>query len=452
MKQIYTIDIKGKYRTIKDILILLLFSIYFFSSWVRYDRGALISNQAIFIDLPKRHIFFFGIQIWPDEMYFVAAFLIMAALGLFFFTSLFGRLWCGYTCPHTVFTDIFLKIEYFFQGDRNQRIILDKQLLDKSKFFKKLNTHIAWLFVSFLFAFGWVSYFYDPFSLLKDLYLFDVTFSAKAWLYSLTFSTYFFAGFLREKVCIYMCPYGRFQSAMIEKSTSVVTYDNKRGELRGKSENSGDCIDCNKCVIVCPMGIDIRDGLQMECIGCGLCIDACDGVMSKLKRKLGLIAYSSECKIKIPKHKNLLIYKMLKPKNILFMIIFWIALVFIIYKLITKEDLNFAIIKERAPLFTVTPDGKVRNSYNIKFHNKSVFLKTYTLSITGLNNYDIWLQNEQKFKDQKFEFKLNPEAEEEFRLFIKTDRIDVHEKTIYFTIKDLSNEMVYRKNSVFIFD
>ena len=317
--KVYPQSVSGKYRSIKNSVNYALLFVYFFGSWIRWNREQGLPNQAIMIDLPARKGYFFGLQIWSDEIYYITIILILSALALFIFTTLYGRLWCGYTCPQTVFTDFFIKIETFFQGDRNNRIRLDESYLSKEKFIKKSLTYLTWLLLAFIFAFSWVAYFQDVFDLTINVINLDLTFSTKIWLISLTFATFIFAGFLREKVCIYMCPYGRFQSAMIENNTKLVTYNHYRGEPRGKQleQKTGDCIDCFRCVLVCPTGIDIRDGLQMECIGCGLCVDACNEVMKKIGKEKNLILYTSFNALKNGLTDEKLIKKIFKVKNLL---------------------------------------------------------------------------------------------------------------------------------------
>jgi cytochrome c oxidase accessory protein FixG len=327
-------------------------------AWISYDRGNGLSSQAVLIDLPQRKAYFFSIIVWPEDLYYLTFLLILAAIGLFIATSLFGRIWCGYTCPHTVMVDLFMMIERIVQGDRNTRIKLDEIPMNGEKLIKKLLTHFLWISVSFLFGFGWVGYFYDVRLLFNDLINFSISKNGLIWLLALTGTTYLFGGFLREKVCTHMCPYGRFQSGLFDSDTILVTYHEWRGEPRGKEALHGDCIDCKRCVIACPMGIDIRNGLQMPCIGCGLCIDACDDVMKKMNRPLGLIQYTSENIAKKlqeswPKQsKNKVV---LRPKVIFYISIFLLVFCALLASLIMKAPIELKVDKINSPLFTVTP-------------------------------------------------------------------------------------------------
>ncbi len=448
---IYSQSITGKYRTLKNYASYVLLAIYFLSSWIRWDRGTDLPSQAILMDLPNRKAYLFGIEIWPDEVYFIAGLLMLGALGLFFVTSLFGRIWCGYTCPHTVFVDLFIKTEVYFQGDRNARIKLDQQEWDNDKIRKKSLTHLTWIAIAFSFAFGWVCYFYDAPRLLKDVLTFKVTGGGLAWLVGLTFSTYLFAGFIREKVCIYMCPYGRFQSAMLDNDTSVVTYHSWRGEPRGKFDETGelgDCIDCGKCVVVCPMGIDIRDGLQLPCIGCGLCVDACNSVMEKLGRPLDLISYDS---VNCANSKMLSTgYKknIFRLKTILFALVFVIISSIMFYSLLTKAEFTMMVIRDRGSLFTVLPDGSYRNIYTVEIANRTPKSEMYVLTINGLNDFLMKHDNEVEYKEKIIAVNLAPEEEKELKVFIKSNKPKEKQTDIQIILTKVDdNKSVVRKST-----
>lgn len=455
MKQgtIYPQSVTGKYRTLKNYGAYLLLSIYFFSSWIRWHRGENLPSQAILMDLPGRKAYLFGVEIWPEEAYYLAGILILAALGLFFVTSLFGRIWCGYTCPHTVFVDLFIKTEAFFQGDRNARIKLDQAPWDKEKFKKKFFTHFIWGLIAFSFAFGWVCYFYDAPSLAKDVFHFEVSGGAASWLIGLTVSTYFFAGFIREKVCIHMCPYGRFQSAMLDNDSSVVTYHSWRGEPRGKFDESGelgDCIDCGKCVVVCPMGIDIRDGLQLPCIGCGLCVDACNSVMERLDRPLYLIGYDSVDSTRAKMVGSAVSKKIFKIKTVLFAVFFIIVTTLMLFTLITKAEFTLSVIRDRGSLFTLLPDGSYRNIYILKFANKTPHIRNYVLTIKELDDFIMKHDLDILYHDKVITLELQPEEEKEMKIFVKANKLEDKQKTIYFALTDVQSNKTTIRESTFV--
>ncbi len=419
---IYPQAIYGTYRRIKNYAILVLFTIYFGGSWLRWDRGSSLPGQAILMDLPHRKAYFFGIEIWPQEAYYITGILILAAMGLFFVTSLFGRIWCGYACPHTVFVDIFRYVEHFFQGDRNERIKLDAQPMTMEKFRKKVATHIAWLSLGFSFAFGWVCYFYDAPSLCHDLLRANINTNSTLWLLSITTLTYLFAGYIRERMCMDMCPYGRFQSAMVDQNTYVVSYHDWRGEPRGNYDphnpNLGDCIDCHKCVVVCPMGIDIRNGLQMACIGCGLCIDACNTVMSKLSRPSNLIGYDSIVTTQAKSGGTFVNSRFFYIKTILFAALFSLVSSLMLYSLAHKATYTVSIARERGPLFAVIPDGSIRNTYTIKILNREHTPRTFVLTIEGLDQAQLFVQDYVEYK-RGLTFFLKAEQEGEYKVFVK---------------------------------
>ena len=385
-KRLYPQSVKGKIRRLKWLLNFIFLSIYFFSPFLRYDRGTNAPSQAILIDLPNSKAYFFGIEIWPQEVYYLMGILVIAAVALFFITSLFGRIWCGYACFQTVWTDIFIALEKVFQGDRNDRILLDRKN-NFRKFWKKSLTHLSWILVSILTGYAFVCYFYDSIALTKNIFHGIFPLNALGWTLGIAGMTYLMAGFAREHVCTYMCPYSRFQSAMFDNNTLIISYDTKRGEPRGKIskdgnyEGRGHCIDCKQCVVVCPTGIDIRNGLQMECIACGLCVDACDNIMQKIGLPKGLIRYDTINHLLDPKPEKK--FKIWQPRTFFYTAILLIACSLLLRSLVLKPTLELAAIPDRNPLFVTLSDGSVRNGYTIKISNKTHEQKTFALEITS---------------------------------------------------------------------
>ncbi|MEO0922935.1 MAG: cytochrome c oxidase accessory protein CcoG, partial [Pseudomonadota bacterium] len=291
----------GTFRLFKWAVMAVTLGIYYFTPWIRWDRGPFAPDQAVLVDLANRRFYFFFIEVWPQEFFYIAGLLVMAGIGLFLVTSTVGRAWCGYTCPQTVWVDLFLVVERFFEGDRNARIKLDSAPLSPSKLAKRSAKHTAWLLIAVATGGAWIFYFADAPTLFVDVFTGNAPFVAYATIATLTATTYVFGGLMREQVCTYMCPWPRVQAAMLDEHSLTVTYNDWRGEPRSRHQKReravgnpvGDCVDCNACVAVCPMGIDIRDGQQLECITCALCIDACDGVMGKLGLEKGLISYAT---------------------------------------------------------------------------------------------------------------------------------------------------------------
>lgn len=383
-KRLYPQKVKGKIRSLKTALNFVFLSIFFFTPFLRFDRGANAPSQAILIDFSDARAYFFGLEIWPQEVYYLAGILILAAVVLFFVTSLFGRIWCGYACFQTVWTDIFIGLERVFQGDRNERILLDRKKTIE-KYARKTLTHASWLIVSILTGYGFVNYFYDAFSLGENIFHGKIPANALGWSLGIAGMTYLMAGFAREHVCTFMCPYARFQSAMFDNNTLIISYDEKRGEPRAKAPKDGDfknrghCIDCKQCVVVCPTGIDIRNGLQMECIACGLCVDACNNIMDKMGLPKGLIRYDTISHLlnPIPEKK----FKIFQARTFFYGAIVLIVSCIMIYSLTAKPTLEITATPDRNPLFVRLSDGSVRNGYQIKISNKTHENKIFHLSI-----------------------------------------------------------------------
>lgn len=444
-KKIHPRRVWGKYRKLKWVAMITLLAIYYGIPWLRWNRGEHAPDQAILIDMAHTRAYFFGIEIWPQEVYYITAILICAAVGLFFATSLFGRVWCGYACPQTVWTDLFVWVERIVQGDRNARRKLDESPWTFDKIGKKTLTNIIWLLIGLCTGGAWVFYFNDAPTLLDQIMHFDVPWSVGGWILGLTFSTYIMAGFAREQVCTYMCPYARFQSAMFDPNTLIISYDEKRGEPRGKHkageswEGKGHCIDCDSCVIVCPMGIDIRDGLQMECIACGLCVDACNNVMDKIGLPHGLIRYETESKAP---------FKLIRPRTIWYMAILAVVGCIVLYGLFTRSVLELNVIHDRNPLFVTLSNGTIRNGYTVHILNKSHEDHTYHLTFQGLENAQLRVQNSGDMITDKVNVLAGSIGE--FRVFIVADKQPTARKNIELHVADIQSAISDSKKTIFV--
>ena len=367
--------VKGAFRTMKWWIMAVTLGIYYITPWLRWDRGPNLPDQAVLIDLAHRRFFFFMIEIWPHEFYFVAGLLIMAGLGLFLFTSAAGRVWCGYACPQTVWTDLFILVERWVEGDRNARIRLHRQKLDAEKIRKRALKWVIWFLIGLATGGAWIFYFTDAPTLLRDL----VTLQAHpvAWITMLilTATTFFFGGFAREQICIYAGPWPRIQAALMDEETITVAYRDWRGEPRGKQnvEGNGDCIDCMACVNVCPMGIDIRNGQQLACITCGLCIDACNDTMDRIGKPHGLIGYLAFTDEKVEREgaapKSPLKH-ILRPRTILYTTLWSAVGIGLVVALFLRTEIDLNVTPVRNPTFVMLSDGSIRNSYDLRLRNK----------------------------------------------------------------------------------
>lgn len=457
---IYPKRVWGRYRKLKWIVMTLLLGVYYFAPFLRYDRGINAPDQAILIDLPARRAYFFGIEIWPHELYYVAGLLVLAAIGLFFVSALLGRVWCGYACPQTVWTDLFVWVERIVQGDRNARMKLDKSSWTLEKIWKKGLTHSIWLIIGFFTGGAWVLYFNDAPTLIRDAYNFHIPWAPGLWVVALTFSTYVMAGFAREQVCSHMCPYARFQSAMFDKDTLIISYDRDRGEPRGnfkageKREELGDCIDCGNCVTVCPTGIDIRNGLQMECIACGMCIDACNNVMDKIGFPRGLIRYDTEnnqecrtaAKTQGKSFRDTL--RIIRPRTIYYTVILSVVGGVMLYSLFTRSPLDVHVIHDRNPLFVKLTDGSIRNNYTIKIMNMTHEGRDYSLQISGIDNAKIKIEG--PGIPQADHLRVSPDSVAEYRVMLSASNINSPHTDINFTIKDNETGKIANHSSLFV--
>lgn len=386
---IFPKKVSGNFRNLKWAIMIFTLGIYYITPWIRWGRGPNLPDQGVLVDMAGRRFFFFWIEIWPHEFYFVAGLLIMAGLGLFLFTSALGRVWCGYTCPQTVWTDLFYTVERWIEGDRNARLRLWNAKWDFHKWRLRVTKWIVWMGIAVATGGAWVFYFADAPTLLRDLFTGQAAFVAYTTIAFLTATTFVFGGFLREQVCIYMCPWPRIQAAMMDEHSITVAYRDWRGEDRGKGKNRdglGDCIDCNACVNVCPMGIDIRDGQQMECITCALCIDACDEIMDKTGRERGLIDYlalTDEDHERAGNKKIPLLRHILRPRTLIYTAL-WSAIgVGLVVALFIRSEIGLTVAPVRNPQFVTLSDGSIRNTYDIRIRNMSGEDTTFRIGLTS---------------------------------------------------------------------
>jgi cytochrome c oxidase accessory protein FixG len=387
---IYPKLVHGRWRAIKWALLVLMLGIYYVTPWIRWDRPGDLPDQAVLVDFAHQRFYFFFIQLWPQEVHFITGLLVMAALTLFLVTALFGRLWCGYACPQTVWTDLYIYVERLFEGDRNARMRLDAAPFSFDKLWRKAGKHAVWLGVGFGTGGAWIFYFHDAPQLLRDFWVGQAPASAYVFCFLLTGTTYLFAGHMREQVCIYMCPWPRIQGAMLDQHSLQVTYRADRGEPRGPHKKGadwtgrGDCVDCNQCVVVCPMGIDIRNGPQLECINCGLCIDACDEIMDRVERPRGLIAYDTDAAVAARAAKQAPVYKLVRPRTIYYGAALLLVTGLMAWGFATRSVLDLHVLRDRNPVFVRLHDGAVRDGYTLKIANRSFQRKTLQVRFSGV--------------------------------------------------------------------
>ena len=395
--EIYPRTVKGRYRSLKTGILIFAYAVYFLLPWLRWEREV-GSNQAVLFDLDGRRFYIFDLVVYAQDIFWLAGILVIGAMLLFFVTGLAGRVFCGYFCFQTLWTDVFIFIERMVQGERNARIKLAQAPWSSNKFIKLGLTHFSWVLVAFLTGLSFTLYWGDAPVLGLQMLQGDAPFAAYATTLFLTLTTYVMAGLAREQVCTYMCPYARFQAVMFDSDTLIVAYDEKRGE-RGKGRKKpakglmtsaerdnaevGDCIDCGYCVQVCPTGIDIRNGLQYQCTSCALCIDACNTIMTSIKFPTGLIRYSSEHALKGEKSS------LIKAKNIGYAFTMVITIGLLVWSVANQSDVEMLVQQVRQPLSVNLSDGRIQNRYNIKINNKTTKSVKYHISIEGLKDAEL---------------------------------------------------------------
>ncbi|RUO48051.1 cytochrome c oxidase accessory protein CcoG [Pseudidiomarina donghaiensis] len=380
--RIYVRDVKGTLEWFRRSFGFILLALFALLPWLQWN-----GEQAILLDIAEQRFRIFGLTLWPQDFTILAWIFIVSAFALFFVTTLYGRVWCGFMCPQTTWTFMFMWFEKKFEGSRNQRMSLDKRPWDFDKLWRKTGKQISWVLLSLLTALTFVGYFTDVRALFVDFWTFNAGFWAAFSVWFFAFCTYGNAGYMREIMCTHMCPYARFQSAMFDKDTVTVSYDTKRGEPRGgrsrkkdpKELGLGDCIDCYMCVQVCPTGIDIRNGLQYECINCGACVDACNDVMDKMNYPRGLIRFTTERNLQGGRtHK-------VRFKSVGYFVVMIIMTALLIWDITTRSPLQFNVLRDRNQLYSINMDGWVQNVFTLKIQNKSQQEQTLVISAEGFS-------------------------------------------------------------------
>jgi cytochrome c oxidase accessory protein FixG len=427
-RKIYPQSVHGTFRKIKWALLFVTLGIYYLLPFVRWDRGPDAPDQAVLVDLAGRRFYFFFIEIWPQEVYYLTGLLILAAMALFLMNALAGRIWCGYLCPQTVWTDLFLAIERFVEGDRREHMLRDRKPWTLEWTARAAVKHALWLGVAWWTGGAWVLYFADAPTLVWNLATFQAPFIAYAWIGILTFTTYALAGHMREQVCLYMCPWPRIQAALIDEDALNVTYRYDRGEPRASLKKSealhaqglpaGDCVECLQCVHVCPTGVDIRNGPNLGCIQCGLCIDACDTVMAKIGRPARLIAYDTDINIKRRQGHLPAVYRFIRPRTLLYAAVIAVVGGVMLYTLATRRVEAVSVMHDRNPMFVRLSDGALRNAYTIRIVNKRHEEREFTLGITGLLDATVELAGSSPRPDGRLVVEVNPDQTREVRVLV----------------------------------
>ncbi|MBD0416908.1 cytochrome c oxidase accessory protein CcoG [Oryzicola mucosus] len=471
-KKIFPKRASGRFRQFKWLIMAVTLGIYYLTPWVRWDRGEFAPDQAVLLDIANRRFYAFAIEIWPQEFFYVAGMLVMAGIGLFLVTSTVGRAWCGYTCPQTVWVDLFLVVERWLEGDRNARIKLDAAPWSVNKLSKRIAKHAIWLVIAVLTGGAWIFYFADAPVLLRDLVTGQAAMVAYMTVVVLTFTTYVFGGLMREQVCTYMCPWPRIQAAMLDENSLTVTYNDWRGEPRSRHAKKaaaggiavGDCVDCNACVAVCPMGIDIRDGQQLECITCALCIDACDGVMDKLGRERGLISYATladyeanmavatdpakkvidprrvrdEAGVLNAKLAHFRLAKIFRPRTYIYAGLWALVGVALLVSLFSRDRLEINVLHDRNPQFVRLSDGGIRNGYTIKLLNMIPEPRTVRLSLEGLEGATMSIIGVAEAESRAVTMLIDPDRLKTLKVYVRlaADAVTSETQGFAFVVED----------------
>ncbi len=460
--RIYPQKIRGTFRNIKWALMVITLGVYYLLPFVRWDRGEGAPDQAVLVDLPGRRLYFFFVEIWPQEVYYLTGLLILAAMVLFLMNAVAGRIWCGYLCWQTVWTDMFMAVERWVEGGRRGMMKLDKEPLSFRKIRLKLTKHILWMLIALLTGGAWVLYFSDAPTLVNELLHFEASFDAYLWIAILTGATYIFAGWAREQVCIYMCPWPRIQASLTDDEALNVSYLVDRGEPRGSIKEqkknikeglpAGDCINCLQCVNVCPTGVDIRKGLQLPCIQCGLCIDACDAIMLKIGKPTGLITYESEHNIELrQKGEKPQKPKIIRPRTLIYLAILLIVSALMAWSFATRASSRMSVLHDRNPLYVNLSDGGVNNGYTVRLLNMKIEKRSFELKVEGFEGLQMRIIGNKPDADGRYIIAMKPDTTLELRVLLSSPKGAKLEKSmpITFVSTELESGEVSRVSDYF---
>ena len=397
VKKVYQKAVTGRFRSIKSVILIALMIGFYGLAWIPWDRPGATPDQAFLMSFAEGKFYALWFTFWPQDLFLLTLVLLFSAFGLFFTNTIVGRVWCGFSCPQTLWTDGFMIIERFFEGDRNDQIRRAREGLTPANLVRKVGKHGTWLLIGLLTGLTLIGYFAGTRETFTQVPTFEAATVTMVLVGVFTGLTYLLAGFAREKVCLYFCPWPRFQSAMLDPDTKIVTYHAWRGEPRGSAKKKaagaaiGDCVDCNLCVNVCPTGVDIRNGLQLGCIGCGLCADACDGVMARLDRPLGLINFASLSQTNEEAHLAAPMVeaggrrrKSTKIRFYGYGVLLMLVAAAMVFTLLNRTGFDVAVTPERDPAFVTLSDGSVRNIYTVRMSDRGAEAPTVQFVVDGL--------------------------------------------------------------------
>ena len=456
--RVYPRRVHGIARDVKWAILAICLTIYYLLPWLRWDRGEGRPNQALLLDISHERFYIFGLTLWPQDIYLLTGALILGAVSLFLVTSLVGRAWCGYTCPQTVWTDLFMLVERRIEGDRNERMRRDAQPASFNKIWRKILKHGVWVAIAFWTGGAWIMYYVDAPTVTRQFW--TGTASAQVYFFTalFTLSTYLLAGWAREQVCTYRCPWPRFQASMLDEQSFIVTYQAWRGEPRGHGRRDpdqaklGDCVDCSACVNVCPTGVDIRNGVQLACIGCGLCVDACNEVMERTNQPKWLITWDTLARQKARAAGLPAPVRLLRPRTFIYLGALTLVVAGMVTALLTRQTLQLTVQHDRAPLFVMVKDGALRNGYTLSFVNKTQQERIWRVSVSGLQQASIAPVEDSADRAAAVTFTAAADHVTDMRVMVfgRPDKLVNGTQTVRFVLSDIKTGETMTQESMFM--